>query len=47
MGYLRSLKREQRTLAESNRKQLLGFEATVAELDRLRRRLESLDADSL
>ncbi len=46
-GYLSLLEREQQALAEPNRQQSLGFETAPAEPDRLRLRLESLDADSL
>ena len=46
-GYLNLLEREQQALAKPNPQQELGFEAVPAEPDRLRQRLEALDADSL
>ena len=46
-GYLKLLEREQQALAKPNPQQELGFEAVPAEPDRLRQRLEALDADSL
>ncbi len=46
-GYLKLLEREQQALAKANPQQELGFEAVPAAPDRLRQRLEALDADSL
>lgn len=46
-GYLKLLEREQQALVAPNRQQSLGFETAPAEPDRLRLRLEALDADKL
>ncbi len=46
-GYLEVLEREQQSLARPDRQKELSFEAAAAEPDRLRLRLESLDADGL